>query len=129
MRLGAGFYEVVEAGSRGKAVDLDGELDRRGVSDPRLRTLAWDLCQAAQMTQLICDGKSGSSAYVMYDHRLRRHIARFFDAQSDEARALTQRADALLSRAVRSVKKPVLVPIPRRATRADEEDTLVGTAA
>ena len=44
MRLREGFSEALEAMSvavgRGQDIDVDGELDHRGVTDPRLRTLA-----------------------------------------------------------------------------------------
>ncbi len=136
MRLGEGFYEALEgmsvAVSRGQAIDVDAELDHRGVMDPRQRTLAWDVCQAAAQALAVREGRAPTSSYVSHDHRLRRHIASYLDAGSRDALAMTRKADGFLQRAITggSVRRAaVLMPIPRRATRADEEDTLVGTAA
>lgn len=136
MKLREGFYGALDVVcariARGQAADLDGELDCRGVSDPRSRTLAWDVCQAAAQAQAIREGRAGSSTYVAYDHRLRRHIATHLEAGSADAQAMTQKADGFLASAVAgaSVRRPaVLVPIPRRAGRAEEEVTFTGTAA
>lgn len=137
MRLREGFYSALEAVVVAGA-HLESELDRRGISDPRQRTLAFDVCQAAAQAQSVREGRTTPAAYVAFDHRLRRHIAAHLDADSVDARALTRKADSFLAWAVGAQapqaptrrRSPVVTRIPRLAARSTiDETTFTGTAA
>lgn len=136
MRLGEGFYGALEAVVVHGA-DLDAELDRRGLSDPRQRTLAWDICQAAVQAQSVREGRTTPASYVSYDHRLRRHIAAHLGAESPDGRLLTKKADTFLAWAVGGTtaaparrRSPVVTRIPRLTARSTvDETTFTGTAA